>query len=736
MKTKLGTSYLIGILLLMISGANFTKQDELKNGNKTEKSTEDDKTLQFILNLENSLRDIVKYVYKLSLPYTVRIAQEIKLSPSCMKSGIRLLRDFMQMKSLPLKMLDSFGKPFPGILKGTLWFRGDYDECLNIESLENRRKTDIIRGKYCSVYIKLNAVFKNPQGKYNNITLIKLLSEFMKPIKMSQFGNLLENLHFDWRYDICIPNTCSENDVENVINWAIKNVVPVGDMIPVGVERCHIKDDTIKFSIAQIICLTMFGIFVIWVSFSTVLDILLKNKIIPYINKKGKWLEDCITSSSIRQSSLYCLFSINLERNTKALGGIKFLLVCIIVYGHVISFRLIIMTFIEKPVHVLELFDDIYVEIAGQAIIMIETFFFISGFLTFYKRKQIETNSNMQYLIFLLRRYLRCSIPTYTVMAVVIILPILSNGPLWQSVIDEADYVEKYWWRYFLHIQNFFQTSYRFTEHLWFLDALFQLSVLTVPLLFIQHRWPRIGTVILNILILSSFVAHVADTWFKNYYIWIGVDFDIPKFLKNLFENYNMPYYSHLSSYCFGLLIGNIASNDKKMKFRKLIRAFLWIISVSLMALAIFGLHSYINDESPNEKIILLQKSLAPFAWTIGLAWLCVAFSKGDGGALNWFLSLNIFVILDRLTIWIYVVHPPIILYIYGQLRNTFPLTQTNLWMVYSFTMFLSLITSFLFYIFIQSPFIAFEKMFQSKSHNLKELKIADRKIEVYSVRL
>ncbi|XP_067126943.1 nose resistant to fluoxetine protein 6-like [Centruroides vittatus] len=124
------------------------------------------------------------------------------------------------------------------------------------------------------------------------------------------------------------------------------------------------------------------------------------------------------------------------------------------------------------------------------------------------------------------------------------------------------------------------------------------------------------------------------------------------------------------------------------------------------MTLVIFGLHGYMKDIFPNETILYLHQMLSPFAWTISTAWICIACVTGHGGIVNRFFSLKIFRILDRLIIWMYLLHIPVMYFICGQLRQPFPATMTNAWMIFSYVMALTLIASILMYAFVETPLI------------------------------
>ncbi|XP_067119325.1 nose resistant to fluoxetine protein 6-like [Centruroides vittatus] len=300
------------------------------------------------------------------------------------------------------------------------------------------------------------------------------------------------------------------------------------------------------------------------------------------------------------------------------------------------------------------------------------------GLLTLYLRRS-DRRPYMYYIHNLIRRIIRLKLPVLCFLAGIIILPLLVDGPHWKTVDTEAKFIERNWWTFYFQIENYYNYQFRFSAHLWFLSILLQLTVVTAPILFIQDRWPRTGMIIMSVLITAGGVAHIADVAIKRHYFLFGYSFNMKKHLSYFHNNYQRPYFAHLASYCSGLLIGYILSKKKEVKFSKGLQVIFWICSVALMGIAAFGISYYVTALSVDEILPILHRCFAPLLWTIGIAWVCVACMTGYGGVVNWFLSLKIFVVLDRLDIWIYLFHPLVILYVYGSLRKAMVFMELSL---------------------------------------------------------
>ncbi|XP_023224277.1 uncharacterized protein LOC111625372 [Centruroides sculpturatus] len=286
-------------------------------------------------NAEMRIKTALKSVLNQSLPYLMKISEEVKVSLSCTKSSVLFLEDLMKLKEWPLRMIDSFGKLPAGMLGVTLWIPGDYDQCLDIEIPQNKKditdkETEQVRGKYCALTIGMQELLKRIAKsihKLENNSLIKLAKEIIEPIRFEDtLKTDLVDTKMEIRFDVCIPSTCSDKDLRNVGNWIL------GTAIDFNVGYCKIKDERIKYSNGQLISLIVLGMFIAWVGLATLTEILMRLHIIPLKASEGRFFEYILGASPYK--SLHKLYSTNLDESTKSICGVKFLLVNIVVLGH------------------------------------------------------------------------------------------------------------------------------------------------------------------------------------------------------------------------------------------------------------------------------------------------------------------------------------------------------------------------------------------------------------------
>ncbi|XP_023210847.1 nose resistant to fluoxetine protein 6-like [Centruroides sculpturatus] len=603
---KKGIVLFVLFLFIIFCKSNEVPEKEIENSTQNINWSELDKTVKFLNEAEKNYRNLAKSVVKFALPYLMKLSEETNLSSSCVRSGVMFMRDLTQLKEWPLQMLDSIGKFPSGFLRGTLWIQGDYDQCLDIEIIQNK----LIRGKFCSVLMKVPKLRQETIQiiSSSDTTIVQLLKNLSKPFSLFQTLSVLDDL----RLDVCIPDSCSKNDLENIGNWLIRNYIQI------EVEFCKTKEEKNEYSMPQLICLSVFGTLIICVILATSVHTLLKLQI---VSKKR----------------------VN-----------------------------------EKRINFSRIINYIPIEISYISFAFIESFFLISGLLTFYTRKQ-KAKSNMQYVQFIINRAIRLTLPVLCVLATMIILPLLGDGPHWEYVKREAEFAEQHWWEFAFHTHVYVNYPHKVLFHLWFISDLLQLTIITAPLLFVYDRWPKHGKFVIFMLLMVGITSHVTYMVMTDSFLFIGYSFDREKVYTYMFNNHSRPYYSHLTSYCTGLLIGNFLANKMEIKFKKIYRVIFWIISLSLLMYSTFGLHKQITEMSPNKTLVFIHRASSPFMWIIGLSWMCVACITGYGGVVNRFLSMKVFTILDRLNVWIYLLHHLIMFYIFAQLRKAATFTMINM---------------------------------------------------------
>ncbi|XP_023211196.1 uncharacterized protein LOC111614049 [Centruroides sculpturatus] len=182
---KIRIIHMLVVLLQLITCVNLMATNVSKEVRDEE---EVNRVLEMLDIAEAKVKGYLKSLTRAALPYMIRITEETNVSSSCIDAGSLFLRDFRLMKPWTIKLIDSFGKLPAGVLGMTQWIQGDYDQCLSIEIPQNKR--NITNREKQQKPVKLGDVFKNVAEMKTGI-----------------------------RLDVCIPNTCSDNDLKSIGNW-------------------------------------------------------------------------------------------------------------------------------------------------------------------------------------------------------------------------------------------------------------------------------------------------------------------------------------------------------------------------------------------------------------------------------------------------------------------------------------------------------------------------------------
>jgi hypothetical protein len=126
---------------------------------------------------------------------------------------------------------------------------GEYDDCLNIISPEEKDKPTI-RGQYCrmspmipfpqkgyykygepidnSLMIIIENYIKSSKKSEENEQRLNQTKEFINNLSEEDFEDLVKDLEFGLSFNfkisgLCLPTTCDPKDIQNAINECMKN---------------------------------------------------------------------------------------------------------------------------------------------------------------------------------------------------------------------------------------------------------------------------------------------------------------------------------------------------------------------------------------------------------------------------------------------------------------------------------------------------------------------------------
>lgn len=84
----------------------------------------------------------------------------------------------------------------------------------------------------------------------------------------------------------------------------------------------------------------------------------------------------------------------------------------------------------------------------------------------------------------------------------------------------------------------------------------------------------------------------------------------------------------------------------------------MWILSLGILTAVLVGLLPLQSTENPASRVAnALWLALMRNSWGLAIAWIIFACQCGTGGVVKWFLELNVWQPLGRMSLSFYLVH-------------------------------------------------------------------------------
>ncbi|XP_035233367.1 nose resistant to fluoxetine protein 6-like [Stegodyphus dumicola] len=512
-----------------------------------------------------------------------------------------------------------------------------------------------------------------------------------------------------FRLGLCMPSSCSEYDVQDLINLATKDVD-----FPANVKRCESKSD-FEYQSHEFIILSILALFLAIIVIATIINIcfdcMSPDK--PDQNAKCAKTFGLFSRLSLCQS-IPKLLECNVDGDAfDVIRGMKVLTVFFAIYMHTYG--------LPHPLHLYRFRDtlnlskfmnDILFETIANASVGVDTIFFLAGFICIYNRwRQLKRPGVILYILkFIFLNYIRMVALQVLVICLFFLTPILGSGPLWQEFVEEPlNNCSEKWWMNLLFIQNFLGPYDSCLYHTWVLAAMMQIFVATTVVVWLMNRWPVLGILSNVFLILLTIVAVASVTAIFDYPATFAIYFYDYRVSKHMWKNLYVQSYTHMGPYCIGMLVAYFVAENSPRKIQKHVSFFLWLASFVTCSAIIFGLHPY-HDGRPMERgLAIFYAAVHRPSWALAIGWIVYACATGHGGVVNSFLSWKFFVPLERLCYMAYLLHVPLMYYQGGIQRERVYMGHYNQMMSFLSYAVTSFILSFICYLIFQVPYEVLE---------------------------
>ncbi|XP_018573259.1 nose resistant to fluoxetine protein 6 [Anoplophora glabripennis] len=564
-------------------------------------------------------------------------------------------------------ILDASSKfPYPGLGFASKLNYGNFDQCLTVDhTYEGGR----ILGKYCTVGLVIPDVN----------------------------DNISDPTTF-YRLSMCRPDACNASDFNAMAQNMIEGFPELFQDI-----MCQTTETNSTLSPGSIAVVAIFGFFIWLMVISTTYDIYIHQS---HLEHHHPLLVSFSVLSNGRKL-LHISRHSNNKEHIEPFNGLRVISMMWIVAGHgFVGWQGVSVTDRNRVNNWLDNFYAVYISPSHLAV---DTFFFMSGFLLafqYLKRKgKPLVNQILSVPQMYLHRYLRLT-PAMLMLYLVAItfFKNMGDGPLWLSTNELVATCRKYWWPFFLYIQNYYNYDDLCLTQTWYLSVDMQMFILS-PILMIPLA------VILRDsfkFLMSMFLLLALNIFFTF----------MPMVIKLIFPEYDNEYDTHsrLINYGVGIMLGTFMREkiDKpflyviKEKAKHLTNLAIWaVIILGLLA----SLISYqLVEMGKDTTTINVFQSLVRPAWCIGLSWVTYSCYHGYGGFVNWILCRPIYQVLGRLTYSIYLVHGLVIAYYVLVTKVSWHFTDYNAFYIFCGHYVMSILVAVFWTLAFESPLIIIEK--------------------------
>ncbi|CAH0702271.1 unnamed protein product [Spodoptera exigua] len=637
----------------------------------------------------------------------------------------RQIRTIRRNAMLLLQFSDAGIRMPRGVLTGNPVDMGNYHQCLGID----HQLPDMhIAGKYCSILVPVNQTLHlpRPQGttssqfdpyslQMDNETL-SLMEEYYKTrSKLQMLSGNFEGFEDDtrttppnpliwmvFRLAVCIPKPCT---TEQAISSLFFNVSAVG--FKYTEDYCRLSNDK-PWAPADYTALVIFSVLGFVTIISTSYDVCYR-----FLFKK-----DIKQMSTIgRAFSLYTngqrLTTFNPSGgNLQCIDGIRTLAMLWVVVGHTFSTEV----FIANPADSNSWMFSAEALWVTAATMTVDTFFTIGGVLLVYttaaKMKQMTFLKNLHW--FYLSRYVRVT----PLLAALVLLQAsyfnqFTDGPHWNTVIDQTQRCRNNWWSTLLHIQNLVHLRNMCVPHSWYMAIDFQLYVVSPLVLFWVfsgkklHSWIALIGSLTAVLIGSTIYCFNINRQAGNL---------VPSRFSEMMD-YMFEYYfntlTRASPFFVGMICGYILHLYRKSRIQIpwFVAVFFWACSAGILGGIFYFKYRIKQFDWENQLVDNLMNSFMRPVYAVAICWLIIACVHGYSGPINWFLSLDEWRLPARLSYAMYLFHYPLMFSINGSAVAPFYFSVGNLVFKFMAYVALSVAVAFFFILLIDSPITVLYKL-------------------------
>ncbi|XP_005101742.1 nose resistant to fluoxetine protein 6-like [Aplysia californica] len=389
--------------------------------------------------------------------------------------------------------------------------------------------------------------------------------------------------------------------------------------------------------------------------------------------------------------------------NIGCLHGIRVLSLAWVILGHVIMTLGFGGTFVNT-LDVFALETTLPFQLILNAPLAVDTFFFMSGFLTAYLfmkecgPKMMVKGKTM--ILYYVHRYWRLTPPMMIwLMIVATLIQYIGEGrPAWNDY-QTAQSCRDNWWVNLLYINSVYPDALGCIGVTWFLsnDMMYYIiaPLVLVPLV---YRLRAMG-LLMAILLIGIHLG-------CNIWLIVKYNFDLIRRQPEYSDKLYFKPYTRVAPFAIGLIFGYILYKAKgKVQMNKVVVVLGWLVAIGLTATITLVTYDENNDmatimEGWPMAGRLIHETFSRPVWALIIGWIVLACSSGYGG----------FLPLSRLSYGAYLVHLTIINFeVQARQDNTIFTIDLLIYHYFGFYV-MSYAVGYLLSVFVEMPLLGLER--------------------------
>ncbi|XP_017046377.1 nose resistant to fluoxetine protein 6 [Drosophila ficusphila] len=569
-----------------------------------------------------------------------------------------------------LKMLDSWGSFPSGLLYGTFYNLGNFDECINIHEAISSSQT--IQGKYCFMAVPLKDILDTGIGSLEGMQ-IKIAT--------------------------CFPASCSATQMEMFASKLYQSVFNLNKTIGMTIEEdgCQTSDPE-PWDWLTIFTIVILSVLTLVVSICTLYDYFLCE------NQKHRPAVVKIVSARANSRALFRLVDGSSNPNViDCLNGIRCMSLIWVVFLHEHMYSLIspninftyALSWLEKP------FSSFFV----HGYFSVDSFLFIGGLLVSMTalRTMEKTKGKLNVPMMYVHRIIRIlPVLAMAILIYVKLMPVVSGGPLFKSGFHGKEECVKGWYWDMLFVQNYVSESC--LDQSWYLAVDMQLYILSPILLIALYKWGKKAAAGIAVVVVLLSGCLFGTQMVNHYSMSIKNGGGDDEANRKLY----LATHTHAAPWLIGFLFGYFLHLNRGRKFEmsRLVVWSGWILSLAMIFTSIFALYPSGKWSAPPLPTVeeSLYYTLTRVGWPLALCWVVFACMQGYGSLANSFLSSPLWQPLSRLSYSVFIWHMFVQEVNSRNVRTSTYFSSYRVMLNFWSDFGISLVMSFVLYLIIEAP--------------------------------